>query len=275
MVDILTHVFSTYIAKGGQVTSGGLWSTCSALVVGDHSLSRSVLLLAALSAASRAGMKVLYFTPTPIQSLPPSVQSCLPSLSPESLKMIKFCYPRTLEELLQQVASLHEPANTSPTAPSLLIVDRLHSFLCSPGGGGGGGVGGFHQGLQSCAAHLSALLHDTAAFLTQVLERQAAGLAPCRVLASFQPETEAPGAPADSGALDPVLAVLDRYFPARCTLERDKGYAAAAAGLEDVWQVYLSGAGATDGTTTHHSDRTLHEWQLSVSTNGLMEFRPV
>ena len=89
MVDVLTHVFSTFIAKGGQVShvSGGLSSPCSALVVGDSTMSRSVLLLAALTAASRRGMKVLFFTRTQIQTLPPSVTGCLPNLSPDSLKV--------------------------------------------------------------------------------------------------------------------------------------------------------------------------------------------
>ncbi|CAL8311136.1 unnamed protein product [Arctogadus glacialis] len=268
MADVLTHVFSTFIAKGGQVNhvSSTLSSPCSALVVGDSTMSRSVLLLAALIAASRRGMKVVFFTRTQIQTLPLSVTSCLPNLSPDSLKMIKFCYPRTLEELLLQVAGLHEPENTSPTAPSLIIVDRLQNFLCGPGGGGG-----FHQGEQSCAAHLSALLLDTAAFLTQVLECRAPWLAPCRLLASFQPECEV--GPADPGSSHPVLAVLDRYFTARCTLDRDESYAAVAAGLEDVWRVDLSGAGPMD--PSDRADFTSQEWQLVVFTNGSMEFRSV
>ena len=67
--------------------SGGLSSPRSALVVGDSTMSRSVLLLAALTAASRRGMKVLFFTRTQIQTLPPSVTGCLPNLSPDSLKV--------------------------------------------------------------------------------------------------------------------------------------------------------------------------------------------
>uniref|UniRef100_A0A4W6EBY8 SWIM-type zinc finger 7 associated protein 1 n=1 Tax=Lates calcarifer TaxID=8187 RepID=A0A4W6EBY8_LATCA len=91
----------------------------------------------------------------------------------------------TVEELLQQIASLHESTNTSPTPPSLIIVDRLESFLCGPGGGS---HSGFHPGEQSCAAHLSALLCDTAAFLTQILEQRSTSSGPCRVIASFQSE---------------------------------------------------------------------------------------
>ena len=95
MVDVLRHVFSTFIAKGGQVSpvSGGPPSPRSALVVGDSTMSRSVLLLAALTAASsRRGMKVLFFTRTQIQTLPPSVTGCLPNLSPDSLKVIVIVF---------------------------------------------------------------------------------------------------------------------------------------------------------------------------------------
>lgn len=62
-------------------------TTGSALVVGDHSVSRSVLLLAAVTAASHIGMRVMFFTRTQIQSLPASLQKCLPSLGPQSLKV--------------------------------------------------------------------------------------------------------------------------------------------------------------------------------------------
>lgn len=62
-------------------------TTCGTLVVGDHSISRSVLLLAAVTAASELGVKVMFFTQTQIQSLPVSLQKCVPSLSPESLKV--------------------------------------------------------------------------------------------------------------------------------------------------------------------------------------------
>ncbi|KAK0155822.1 ATPase SWSAP1 [Merluccius polli] len=259
MADILTHVFRTCAAQSGQAThaSGGQSSSRSVLLVGDRGTSRSVLLLAALSAASQGRVKVLFFTRTQIQSLPRSAHTCRPALSPANLQMIKFCYPQTVEELLQQVASLHEPANTSPTAPSLIIVDRLQSFLCTQGGGGGGGGGG-HQGEQSRAAHLSALLHDTAAFLTQLLERRTPGLAPCRLLASFQSEPEA--GPANPGRPDPVLAVLDRYFPVQCRLERAGGY------LEEVWRVILTGT--TEGTDRADAPQ---EWQLVVSPDGLIE----
>lgn len=69
-------------------------STCSTLVVGEHGISRSVLLLAAVTAASEMGMKVVFFTQTQIQSLPVSLQKCVPSLSPQSLK-VGITFPLT------------------------------------------------------------------------------------------------------------------------------------------------------------------------------------
>ncbi|XP_023272177.1 ATPase SWSAP1-like isoform X2 [Seriola lalandi dorsalis] len=213
MTDILTLVFKTFMSqtdlKKDLTVSPPPPTTCGALVVGDHSVSRSVLLLAAVTAASQMGMRVMFFTQTQIQSLPASLQKCVPSLSPESLKKIKFSYPRTVEELLLQIASLHESTNTSPTPPSLIIVDRLESFLSDSRGGS---HSGFHPGEQSCAAHLSALLCDTAAFLTQVLEQRSSTSGPCRVIASFQSEVDPEQAGGEPSATDPILDILDRYF---------------------------------------------------------------
>uniref|UniRef100_A0A7N8WZP4 SWIM-type zinc finger 7 associated protein 1 n=2 Tax=Mastacembelus armatus TaxID=205130 RepID=A0A7N8WZP4_9TELE len=154
------------------------------------------------------------------------------------------------------VAGLHEATGPSSTPPSLIIVDRLESFLCSAG---------LHPGEQSCAAHLSALLCDTAAFFSQVLEQRAPCSAPCRILASFQKEMDTGPAGGEASAADPILNVLDRYFQTRCTLAQDSGYEAAAAGLQEVWHVYLSG-------TTDCED-VVQEWQLLISPDGLMEFK--
>ncbi|KAF3846802.1 hypothetical protein F7725_003880, partial [Dissostichus mawsoni] len=167
MADILTSVFRTFMSQTdvNKDVTVSPHSACSALLpgdssvirsvllpgdssvsssvllLGDSSISRSLLLLSAVMAASELGMRVVFFTQTQIQSLPVSLQKCVPS--PESLKKIKFSYPRTLGDLLQQVAGLHESQNTSPTPPSLIIVDRLEGFL-----------GGNHSEDQSSAAHL-------------------------------------------------------------------------------------------------------------------------
>lgn len=91
MADILTLVFRTFMSQSDLkkdvkvITPSPM--TCSTLVVGDHSLSRSVLLLASVTAAAEMGIKVMFFTQTQIQSLPPSLQRCVPNLSPESLKV--------------------------------------------------------------------------------------------------------------------------------------------------------------------------------------------
>ncbi|XP_049924988.1 ATPase SWSAP1 [Epinephelus moara] len=278
MTDILTLVFRTFMSqtevKKELTVTPPSPLTCSTLLVGDTSISRSVLLMAAVTAASEVGMRVMFFTQTQIQSLPVCLQKCVPCLSTESLKKIKFSYPKTLEELLQQVASLHESTNTSPTPPSLIIVDRLEGYLCGPGGGSHSGL---HPGL-SCAAHLSALLCDSAAFLTQLLKQRCSSLAPCRVIASFQSEVDSGQAGREASAMDPILDVLNRYFQVRCTLDRDRSYEAAAAGLQEVWNIYLSGTGITEASGTKGcEDRPAlaQEWQLLISPDGSMEFKLV
>lgn len=175
--------------------------------------------------------------------------------------------------MLQQVASLHESPNTSPTPPSLIIVDRLEAYLCGPGGGS---HSGFYPGEQSCAAHLSALLCDTAAFLTHLLEQRSSSSAPCRLIASFQSEADRRCVTGEASASDPILDVLDRYFQSRCTLDRDRSYMAAAAGLQELWHIYFSGTGITEASsTTDCKDRpsAAQEWQLLMFPDGLMEFK--
>ncbi|XP_045927916.1 ATPase SWSAP1 isoform X1 [Micropterus dolomieu] len=279
MTDILTLVFRTFMSQTDVRKDLHVAppppTTCSTLLVGDNNISRSVLLLAAVTAASEMDIKVVFFTQTQIQSLPVALQKCVPSLSPESLKKIQFSYPRTVEELLQQVASLHESTNTSPTPPSLIIVDRLEGYLC---GTGGGSHSGFHPGEQSCAAHLSALLCDSAAFLTQILRQRTSSSGPCRVIASFQSEVETGHTAEEASATEPILDVLDRYFPVRCTLDRDRSYEATAAGLQEVWHLYLSGTGTTEASSAKDCEDTTgvaQEWQLLISPDGLMEFKSV
>lgn len=259
MADILTFTFGTLMSEPGP--KRGAPPSGSTLLVGDRAMGRSVLLLAAVTAASELGSRVVFFTRTRIQSLPAPLHKRLPNRSPDGLKVesaslvkcgsgvkgpgsdsglslvflkrITFCYPGTAQELLQQVARLHET-----TPPSLIVLDRLEAYLCA--------------GERSCAAHLCALLCDTAAFLTRVLERRSSGSAPCRLLASYHPEPR-PGP-------DPVLDVLRRYFQMRCTLDRDRGQeAAAAAGLQERWHVELSG----------------EAWHLLVHPGGAMELKMV
>ncbi|XP_019965476.2 ATPase SWSAP1 [Paralichthys olivaceus] len=269
MTDILNLVFRTFASHTELRDSPPPPVTrSSALLLGENSVSRSVLLLAAVTAASHAGLRVVFFTRTLIQSLPASLQKLVPS--PESLKKIKFCYPKTVEELLQQLAALHESSNTSPTPPSLIIVEGLEGFLF---GSRGGSHRELHPGEQSCAAHLSALLCDTATFLTCVLERRSSSSGPCRIIASFQSEVDG-----EPSASDPILNVLDRYFQVRCTLDPDRGYEAAAAGLQQLWHIYLSGRGVTEASCSKDSEdrpAVAREWKLLIHPDGLMEFKTV
>lgn len=51
-------------------------------------MSRSLLLLTAVTAASQLGVKVVFFTHTHIQQLPTFLQKRAPVLDPESLKVL-------------------------------------------------------------------------------------------------------------------------------------------------------------------------------------------
>ncbi|XP_012723379.2 ATPase SWSAP1 [Fundulus heteroclitus] len=268
MTDILTLVFRAFSPQTGQKkdpragapSPAPLSSSSTALLVGEHRLSRSVLLLAAVTAASELGVRVAFFAQSQIQSLPVCLQRGSASLSPEGLKKITFSYPRTLEQLLHQVASLHE----SPSPPSLIIVDRLDGFLREPVAGS---HAGFHSGPESSAAHLSALLCDTAAFLSRALEQRGSSSAPCRVIASFLSDVDSGQEGRDPSATDPILDVLDRYFQARCTLDQDRSYEAVAAAAQEVWHIYVSGT-----KDCEEGPALAQEWKLFSFPDGLMEF---
>lgn len=169
-----------------------------------------------------------------------------------------------MEELLQQVAGLHEFSSKSAVPPSLIIVDRLEAYLC---GSGGSRQAGLHLEHLSCAAHLSALLCDTAVFLT----RGSSSAAPCQLIASYLSEEES----GQTDATDSVLDVLDRFFQAHCTLTPDESYEAEAAGLQEIWHIYISET--SDFNTERCEDRKGEdqEWQLLISSGGLMEFKMV
>lgn len=177
---------------------------------------------------------------------------------------IKFVYPKSLEELLLDVASIHEQASGAAAAPSLLLVDGLDTYLR----GMERGTAGPQREELSATAHLAALLIDTASFLNSIHVKTEEGrgmdrgaVIPCRVIVSYHSDWEAV-------TTDPVLSVLDRYFPTRCTLAQDLHRIASGndSGLLHKWHVYLSGAGL--------SGRAAHglQWYLSVHANGAMEF---
>ena len=99
MADILTSVFRTFMSQTdvnkdvtvvphlacSALLPGDSSVSSSVLLLGDSSISRSLLLLSAVMAASELGVRVVFFTQTQIQSLPVSLQKCVPS--PESLKV--------------------------------------------------------------------------------------------------------------------------------------------------------------------------------------------
>lgn len=170
-----------------------------------------------------------------------------------------------------QVAGLHESTHSSPSTPALIIVDGLEGYLCTPSTSSG-----LHTSAQSSTAHLCALLCDTASFLSQVLEKQGFGHAPCRLIASFQPH--AAKHKGEEPMADPVLDVLDRYFLVRCTLDQNMSYDATSGGLEQVWNIYLSCLGITKTSgkiegMDNHQAHTFQEWRLLLSPDGLMEFK--
>lgn len=101
MADILTQAFITYMShpeprKDREFSPPPPPSCRSALVVGEHRVSRSVLLLAAVTAASEMGMKVMFFAQKQIQSLPVSLQKNVPGLSPDSLKVDIYSLLKTV-----------------------------------------------------------------------------------------------------------------------------------------------------------------------------------
>uniref|UniRef100_A0A671T9K8 SWIM-type zinc finger 7 associated protein 1 n=1 Tax=Sinocyclocheilus anshuiensis TaxID=1608454 RepID=A0A671T9K8_9TELE len=197
MADILGVVFRRFAS--GTVTSDVIFppdAEANTLVLGDVNISRSVLFLAAVTAATDLGLKVLFFTQTPFQSLPSNTFFFMHV----HLQNVKLVYVKTLEELVEDIASLHELA--SP--PSLIIVDGLDHYLHRSR------VRPLQDDL-SPVAHVAALLHDTAAFLSQILQNRADGQGLCRVMVSFQSECEGSR---DSEALAPelLLCVLDRYL---------------------------------------------------------------
>lgn len=93
MADILGVVFRRFAS--GTVTRDVIFpphAEGNTLVLGDVNISRSVLFLAAVTAATDLGLKVLFFTQTPFQSLPVSLRASIPGLKLESLKVIiKAC----------------------------------------------------------------------------------------------------------------------------------------------------------------------------------------
>ncbi|MBN3305779.1 SWAP1 ATPase, partial [Amia calva] len=205
-------------------------------------------------AASELGLKVLFLCPSPMQTLPAALQDGRASLDPVSLKKMKFVYPRSVEELLGNIARLHVQDRVPP---NLVIVDGLDRYLCAEGEGAG-------EQQQQVAAHLSALLHDTASFLSQVLtgacaETPADPCRRCQVIASYSLSGKGQG---EAAIGDPTLSVVERYFPVGCTLDREH----PSAGAQE-WRASFSGSPCTVG----RGPQLGQQWRLTFSPSGAME----
>ncbi|XP_030646465.1 ATPase SWSAP1 [Chanos chanos] len=253
MVDILRFIFSRFgpqpVPASFTLSSA---TESNVLVVSEGSTGTSLLFLTAVTAAAELGLKVIFFTHNAFQKFPVCLQS-IPNLNPDSLKRIRFVYSKTLDELLHDVASLHELLAKAAAPPSLLVVDGLERYLREAGTRSTP-----LKGDRSAAAHLAALLHDTATFFTQ-------NHAPCRVMASFRLNQDS----RETSCPDPLLAVLDRYLQVRCTLTQERRGLPAEAEEQAVWQVFLSGLGIRTGPV----DAVSH-WSLGIGPNGAMQFSP-
>lgn len=167
-------------------------------------------------------------------------------------------YPKTSEELLEDVASLHELIPETAPLPSLLIVDGVERYVCVQDRP--------QRDSQSVAAQIVALLHDTAAFLTARSEKSQQP--PCRVIVSYQPEWEGRGG--DVFAQDSILLVLERYLQVRCNLHK----AISSGEAQNQWLLYLSGSGLQlDGCANGEKSLGL-QWRVVMEPNGTLEFRP-
>ncbi|XP_067828940.1 ATPase SWSAP1 [Heptranchias perlo] len=192
MAGTLLQVFRSFSDGDTRADVTSNWDStdlAACLLLGENSCGKtSLLFLAAATAAAQEGRRVLFLAPSPIQALP----APLLSLDPLSLKRIQFAYPRSAEELLQAVASLHE----SPGClPSLILLDGLDDYL--------------RQDTGRQAALIAALLRDSAAWVTEKL-RTSAG---CQVIVTLKTLTQ------EETAADHGLHIIERYFPVKCVVK--------------------------------------------------------
>lgn len=90
MADILEVVFRRFAS--GPLTRDVRFPPdveSNTVVHGDRDSSRCLLFLAAVTAATDLGLKVVFFTQTPFKSLQVSLRGSVPGLKLEALKVLK------------------------------------------------------------------------------------------------------------------------------------------------------------------------------------------
>ncbi|XP_015604380.1 uncharacterized protein LOC107272097 isoform X2 [Cephus cinctus] len=70
------------------------------------------------------GRRVIYITPTPLESLPSTYHDRNPPIA-AAFKLIRFMYLSNYENLVEQLAELH----TFTSLPSVLLIDNLDHYV--------------------------------------------------------------------------------------------------------------------------------------------------
>ncbi|XP_041032878.1 ATPase SWSAP1 [Carcharodon carcharias] len=247
MVEILLQVLNSFSDEESRTDVTKDWDTRdlgACLLLGEESCGKtSLLFLAAASAAGREGRRVLFLAPSPVQALP----SPLLSLEPSSLRRIQFAYPRSAEELLEAVASLHE----SPCSlPSLILLDGLDRYL----------QGACGQDMAQQVALIAALLRDSATWLSEKLRSSTEIIATLKTL--DQEET----------AVEPGLPIIERYFPVKCMVKEEP------CKLEGAQSYLISFAGLTKSEAKGPSTSQSVEdctWEMLYEADNVTRIHPV
>ncbi|XP_043940550.1 ATPase SWSAP1 isoform X3 [Protopterus annectens] len=169
---------------------------------------------------------------------------------------IQFLYPRSSDELLQVVASVHE---NEKLVPSLIIVDGLNEYAATSG--------------HHFVAHVSALLVDTAAFLTErfsAISKNPEGVnSKCSVIVSLT----LPSCTDDE--TEGSLNVIERYFPVRCWLEKDT-YSPEGVVEGQNFRVYFSEeSGIEPQQDSASGSQETKEWKVMFRESGEMTVLPL
>ncbi|XP_067876904.1 ATPase SWSAP1 [Heterodontus francisci] len=250
MAEVLLHVLSSFSdgdSRAGVTRDWDSRDLGACLLLGEESCGKTALLfLAAATVAGQEGGRVLFLAPSPLQALP----SPLLSLEPGSLRRIQFAYPRSAEELLEAVASLHESACSG--LPSLILLDRLDSYL----------QGGCGRDMAQQAALIAALLRDSATWITEKLQPSPG----CQLIVTLKTLTQ------EETAVDLHLPVIERYFPVKCMVEEEPCNLAGAQS----YLISFSGLVKNEakGPSASHSVEDC-TWELLYEADNVTRIHPV